>query len=337
MFSTKTFASFLVLTLTIALHQQQQQRHSVVLGLEVEGGEAVTEAPATSIITTTVASENVVAVTTMATTTASIATSDDEEKAMVTDSSNETIAIEEVEKKVVEENNEEEEEEEETSDDGPDPWADIEDDEGTVPGASGAANFDIVDTMRSIRDNNIDVPFNRTSANLNETFDKVIKAWEVIDTYYLPQRKTWEKLLGLVTGLDVDVSPECFSSYFQGVSAFRTYTMWAYRCKLLYGLFDDLIKKKQNKPPHSFGRARPLRREWLAAWAAVELRRVRRVPHARESAELGHRPGGEGHVLCAGGEGALPAARRQQHQSAGRPQPSLRPHRSTLHAQLSLA
>lgn len=206
MFSPKIFVHFLIIVLTIT------DRQRLIYGLE-----ETTDA----LVITTVRNDEI-AVTTIATN----SEKDEVTKKEITTSTTETISTKD---EKTEENKVEEEED--ATDDEPDPWADIEDDEGVVPKGGSSANFDIVDTMRSIRENNLDVPFNQTTANLNETFDKVIKAWEVIETYYLPQRQTWEKLLGLVTGLDVDVSPECFSSYFQGVSAFRNYAAWAYRCE----------------------------------------------------------------------------------------------------------
>lgn len=119
-------------------------------------------------------------------------------------------------------NNEEEEPE---SDDEDDPWADVEDEDDP-----SSPKTNIVDQMRALQEKDLTYPYKLTTSHLNETIDKVINAWNIIDQYYLPSRETWEKLLGLVTGLDVNVQPECFASYFQGVSGFRSYQAWAYRC-----------------------------------------------------------------------------------------------------------
>lgn len=120
-------------------------------------------------------------------------------------------------------NNEEEETEAEDEDD---PWADVEDEDDP-----SSPKTNIVDQMRALQEKDLTYPYKLTTSHLNETIDKVINAWNIIDQYYLPSRETWEKLLGLVTGLDVNVQPECFASYFQGVSGFRSYQAWAYRCK----------------------------------------------------------------------------------------------------------
>ena len=120
-------------------------------------------------------------------------------------------------------NTSEPEEDENLEDTGDDPWGDVDDD------SSSSAN--IVDQMRAIREKDPNALIIRNVSHLNDTFDHIQHAWGIIDQYYLPEKTTWEKLLGLVTSLNVDVSPECFSSYFSGVSGFRTYAPWAYRCK----------------------------------------------------------------------------------------------------------
>lgn len=111
----------------------------------------------------------------------------------------------------------------EEADDGSDPWGDGDDGENKV---------NIVDQMRDLREKDADITISRNVSHLNETFDRLRHAWGIIDQYYLPEKETWEKLLGLVTALNVQVSPECFSSYFSGVSGFRNYAPWAYRCML---------------------------------------------------------------------------------------------------------
>ena len=125
------------------------------------------------------------------------------------------------------ENNNENEEE-----DGDDPWADVDDDDETIL-KSGKLN--IVDQMRQLREEGRYIPYEIETDHMNETIKRVVAAYEIIDQFYLPSRETWEKLLGLVTGLDVTVQPECFASYFQGVSGFRGYETWAYRC--MFSLF----------------------------------------------------------------------------------------------------
>lgn len=117
-------------------------------------------------------------------------------------------------------------------------WASDDDDsdDGESGGGSGSANdrqqsLDIVDTMRALREENLDASYSLHSNSLNDTLDKVSRAMALVDAHFLPSKKIWEKTLGLVTGLDVVVSPECFSSYFQGVTAFRSYSLWAYRCE----------------------------------------------------------------------------------------------------------
>ncbi|KPM07480.1 hypothetical protein QR98_0059740 [Sarcoptes scabiei] len=140
-----------------------------------------------------------------------------------TPSSTTTVSLPTKNDKVEEE--EEEAEESESSnneDDEDDPWADVEDDDN--PKSSN-----VVDRMRQLREESLSVPYSLTTSHLNETISRVIDAYHIIDTHFLPTRETWEKLLGLVTSLDVSVQPECFASYFQGVSGFRGYQTWAYR------------------------------------------------------------------------------------------------------------
>lgn len=115
----------------------------------------------------------------------------------------------------------------EEDEDEDDPWADVDDDDETML-KSGKLN--IVDQMRQLREQGRYIPYELTTNHMNETISRVVSAYEILDQYYLPSRETWEKLLGLVTGLDVTVQPECFASYFQGVSGFRGYETWAYRC-----------------------------------------------------------------------------------------------------------
>lgn len=112
----------------------------------------------------------------------------------------------------------------EEADDGSDPWGDGDDGE--------SSKINIVDQMRELREKDAYITVSRNVSHLNETFDRLRHAWGIIDQYYLPEKETWEKLLGLVTALNVQVSPECFSSYFSGVSGFRNYAPWAYRCML---------------------------------------------------------------------------------------------------------
>lgn len=121
--------------------------------------------------------------------------------------------------------------EEEEEEDGDDPWADVDDDDETIL-KSGKLN--IVDQMRQLRDQGRYVPYELQTDHMNETIKRVVSAYEILDQFYLPSRETWEKLLGLVTGLDVTVQPECFASYFQGVSGFRGYETWAYRCMFFF-------------------------------------------------------------------------------------------------------
>lgn len=112
-----------------------------------------------------------------------------------------------------------EEAEEPDDDSDSDPWAD--DDEKNI-----------VDQMRELREKDENFPITRNVSHLNETFDRMRNAWEIIDQYYLPKKETWDKLMGLVTGLDLNVSPECVSSYFKGTAGFTNYEPWAYRCML---------------------------------------------------------------------------------------------------------
>lgn len=118
----------------------------------------------------------------------------------------------------------EEDEDSDTDDGGSDPWGESEDEGGV----------NIVDQMRELREKDQFQSVVRNVTHLNDTFNRVRDAWEIIDNYYLPSKQTWEKLLGLVTGLNVQVSPECFSSYFSGVSGFRTYAPWSYRCEFAF-------------------------------------------------------------------------------------------------------
>lgn len=89
----------------------------------------------------------------------------------------------------------------------------------------------IVDQMRELREQGLQVPFEQRTTHINNTFDRLNGAWNVIDQYYLPSRETWVRLLGLVNSLNVPVSPECVASYYQGVGGFTNYDTWAYRCK----------------------------------------------------------------------------------------------------------
>ncbi|KAI7685874.1 hypothetical protein SSS_06002 [Sarcoptes scabiei] len=150
-----------------------------------------------------------------------------------TPSSTTTVSLPTKNDKVEEE--EEEAEESESSnneDDEDDPWADVEDDDN--PKSSN-----VVDRMRQLREESLSVPYSLTTSHLNETISRVIDAYHIIDTHFLPTRETWEKLLGLVTSLDVSVQPECFASYFQGVSGFRGYQTWAYRFLDVRGRFPE--------------------------------------------------------------------------------------------------
>ncbi|XP_046909814.2 uncharacterized protein LOC124491224 isoform X3 [Dermatophagoides farinae] len=124
----------------------------------------------------------------------------------------------------------------EEDEDEDDPWADVDDDDETML-KSGKLN--IVDQMRQLREQGRYIPYELTTNHMNETISRVVSAYEILDQYYLPSRETWEKLLGLVTGLDVTVQPECFASYFQGVSGFRGYETWAYRFLDVRGRFPE--------------------------------------------------------------------------------------------------
>ncbi|KAJ6224273.1 hypothetical protein RDWZM_002818 [Blomia tropicalis] len=153
----------------------------------------------------------------------------------VNDSPNSESELNEVETTTLSDSNEPSEStvsEETTEDDGgDDPWGEEDDEKG------GTVN--IVDQMRELREPEKTIPIERFTKNLNDTFERMAHAYGIIDQYYLPSKATWEKLLGLVTGLDVQVSPECFSSYFSGVSGFRGYKTWAYRFLDVRGRFPE--------------------------------------------------------------------------------------------------
>lgn len=123
----------------------------------------------------------------------------------------------------------------EEPDDGLDSWGDDSDDEKNI-----------VDQMRTLREKDQFIKVTRNVSHLNETFDRMRAAWEIIDNYYLPEKQTWEKLFGLVTSLKLNLTTECFASYFSGVSGFRSYAPWAYRCMsfkqkcFLFTQFDTL-------------------------------------------------------------------------------------------------